>query len=228
MRDRILSELGPVPHRRFLVYLMGPYKAFELADLVDPTTEQDLTTEQAHPATDADGYADADDHAFDLEGLPPSVAAWDEATTDYSAADVLAMLERVRDQLRTEAGLNAFLAIDVDVDLAEMDAASQSIAFARASNVVALVAPQVGKNLGVGIETGAVLEALDGTEQERVVFVHEEGVRSAMIAALSRRWEATVYSYADEDELVKRLRQFAVDVMHREQAGDLPPPGSTE
>lgn len=57
-----------------------------------------------------------------------------------------------------------------------MDAASQTIAFARASNVVALVAPQVGKNLGVGIgiETGSVLEALGDEHQERVVFVHEE------------------------------------------------------
>lgn len=132
------------------------------------------------------------------------------------------MLERARDRLRDDAGLGAFLAVDVGVPLDQVDAATQTVGFARASNVVALVVPHVGKNLGVGIETGVVLEALDDTERERVVFVHEEGVRSAMIAAVSRRWEATVYAYDDEDELVARLRMFATDVMHRELTGDLP------
>jgi hypothetical protein len=68
-----------------------------------------------------------------------------------------------------------------------MDAATQSLAFAEASDVVALIAPQVGENLGVGIETGSVLEALDRCDRERLVFVHEEGVKSATIGALSRR-----------------------------------------
>ena len=43
-----------------------------------------------------------------------------------------------------------------------------------------------------------------------------------MIAALSRRWEATVYSYRDEADLAKQVQSFAVDVMRREQVGDLP------
>lgn len=102
-----------------------------------------------------------------------------------------------------------------------MDAATQTIEFARASNVIAFVAPQVGKNLGVGIETGAVLEALADEDHERVVFVHEDGVQSATIDSVARRWDATVYDYATEDELVKRLRQFAVDVMNRKLTGDL-------
>ena len=42
-----------------------------------------------------------------------------------------------------------------------MDAASQSIAFARSSNAIVFVAPRVGDNLGHGIEVGSVLEALD-------------------------------------------------------------------
>lgn len=70
---------------------------------------------------------------------------------DESAFDLLLSL---RDRLRSEAGVNAFLAVDADVDLDEVDAATQSIAFARASNVVAFVAPLSGRNLGVGVETG--------------------------------------------------------------------------
>lgn len=196
MRDRLVTSLPSVTHERFLVYLMGPYKAFTLAEMLPED-------------------ADVDEVAVSFD-------EWDSETSEYTREDVFQLLERTRDRLRTDAGLNAFLAVDAGIDLDEMDAATQSIAFARASNVTALIAPNVGKNLGLGIETGSVLEALGPQEHERVVFVHERGVRSAMIASLSRRWEATVYPYGDEDELAKRLREFAVDIMNRELTGDLP------
>lgn len=196
MRDRIADSLSPVAHQRFLVYLMGPYKAFSLAEMIP----EDVAVDEVAVSFDT----------------------WNPGESDYSQEDVLHLLQRTRDRLREEAGLNAFLAIDVGIDLDEMDAATQSIEFARASNVTALIAPSVGKNLGLGIETGSVLEALAPEEHERVVFLHEKGVRSAMIASLSQRWEATIYSYADEDELAKRLREFAVDIMNREMTGDLP------
>ena len=51
-----------------------------------------------------------------------------------------------------------FLAIDVGVPLDEMDATTQSIAFARASNAIIFIASLVSNNLGVGIEIGSVLE----------------------------------------------------------------------
>lgn len=196
MRDRLRHHLDPVPYRRFLVYLMGPYKSFDPDELL------------------SDGVAPED------SGVPFDMWS-DDPASEYEAADVRALLERTRDSLREDTGLNAFLAIDVDVPLDEMDAASQTIAFARASNVVALVAPQVGKNLGVGIETGSVLEALGDQRQERVVFVHEDGVRSAMIDSLSRRWDATILTYSTEAELTERLRTFAVQVMNDEYTGKL-------
>lgn len=197
MRDELIQHLPPVSYRRFLVYLMGPYKSFDVEEMLpDGASSEDV-------------------------GLP--FDEWVENPShDYEEADVRALLERTRDSLRDDDGLNAFLAIDADVPIEEMDAASQSIAFARASNVVALVAPQVGKNLGVGIETGSVLEALGNERQERVVFVHERGVRSAMIDSLSRRWDATILTYADEDELIDRLRTFSVQVMNDEYTGALP------
>lgn len=196
MRDRIVRRLGNVDYRRFLVYLMGPYVAFDFDDVLPAGVSPD---ENSVP--------------FD---------EWNRNHSgDYDESDVLALLEGTRDRLREEHALNAFLAIDVDIPLEEMDAASQSIAFARASNVVALVAPRVGKNLGVGIETGSVLEALDDAEQERVVFVHERGIRSAMIDSLSRRWDATVMTFSDERDLVAQLKTFSVQVMNDEHTGVL-------
>jgi len=197
MRERVVDALEPTKYRQFLVYVMGPYKPFDLDAMVpDDVDPADLTA--------------------------PWLAEWDDETGEYAAAEVLALLKRVRDRLRGEAKLNAYLAIDIGIDLDEMDAASQSIAFARASNAIAFVAPQVGDNLGLGIEVGSVLEALDDDDRERVVFVHEDGVRSAMIAGISRRWDATVYSYVDEDDLVRQLRTFAIDIMNREETGSLP------
>jgi hypothetical protein len=173
MRDHLLGALPSTRYRRFLVYVMGPYKA--------------------HEGDDEEMYA---------------------------------FLERVRDGLREE-GFNAFLATDADVPLDEMDAGSQSLAFARASNVVLFVVPGPGKNLGVGIETGAVLEDATDRSRERVLFLHQDGVRSAMIAAVADRWDATVRSFEDEPELLDEASLFSRDVMRKEGTGALPfPPGN--
>jgi hypothetical protein len=211
MRERIIGELGGLAHERLLVYLMGPYSAFDVGAALE--------------------RADMPEDVVDLQALPESVdfgtlvgghsgLDGDEATLD--------LLLSVRDSLRTNPGVNAFLAIDVDVPLEEMDAATQSIEFALASNVVVYVVPKVGDNLGVGIETGAVLEAIfqresDPTDhRERVVFVHEDGVRSAMIAAVVDRWDARVYDYEDREDLVRQVRLFVRDIVRREQVGELP------
>lgn len=173
MRDRLLETLEPARYRRFLVYVMGAYKAHD---------------------------------------------------TENEAAFVF--LERVRDDLRAE-GFNAFLATDADIPLDEMDAGTQSLQFARASNAVIFVVRHGGKNLGVGIETGAVLEDMSNRARERVLFLHESGVRSAMIAAVADRWDATVRTFDTDDGLFDEARLFIRDVMRRETNGELPfPPES--
>lgn len=209
MRDRLVQELGDLPHSRFLVYLMGPYTAFDVESIL---AEADSSTAE-----------------FDPDVIPETVDFGTLVGSDADLDDgaVLDLLLHVRDRLRTGPGVNAFLAIDIDIPLDEMDAATQSIAFARASNAVVYVVPKVGDNLGVGIEVGSVLEALfrDGADThhtERVVFVHESGVRSAMIAAVRDRWEARIYSYEDRAELVEQVRLFVRDIARRELRGDLP------
>ena len=236
MRDRIVDELGDLAHRRFLVYLMGPYRAFDVEHVLQ-TEALETVPESMDLETLADPETDRrEGQTRHRRGHEPVRS---EATLD--------LLLELRDGLRTGPGVNAFLAIDVDVPLDELDAASQSIAFARAANAVVYVVPAIGDNLGVGIEVGAVLEALfggddgeasddeDGGEasddgedgpgghhRERVLFVHESGVHSAMIAAVRERWEARVYRYESRADLDRQLRLFVRDLIRKERLGKLP------
>jgi hypothetical protein len=214
MRERLIDELGELAHSRFLVYLMGPYQAFDVEAVL---AEAEATGDGKGPDTipepvDFGSFVGSD---VDLDR--------DEAALD--------LLLSVRDRLRTDPGVNAFLAVDVDIPLDEMDAATQSIEFALASNAVIYIVPEVGDNLGVGIEVGAVLEAIfsereDGrrstAHQERVLFVHESGVRSAMIAAVRDRWDARIYSYDDREALIDQVRLFVRDIARQELRNELP------
>lgn len=191
MRQRLVSELGEVRYGGFLVYLMGPYTTFEVADLLP---------------------ADSDPADVSL----PSAKADPDAIGETKAT-----LRRVQGSLRADPGVNAFLAIDANVPIEETNAATQSIEFARASNAVVFVVPRLGDKLGVGMEVGSVLEDLYPDASERVLLVHEEDVRSAMLGGVSARWNARIVSYSDEDELVTEVRKFTVEIMTREQFGDL-------
>lgn len=213
MRDRLIDELGDLAHPRFLAYLMGPYKAFDIETMLESAQSPETTT--------------------DLSTIPEQMdfgALVDSDVELEKDAIALDLLLDVRDRLRTDPGVNAFLAIDIDIPLEEMDAASQSVEFAFASNAIVYLVPQIGDNLGVGIEVGSVLEAMfreqetteDTARHERVVFVHESGVRSAMIAAVRDRWDARIYSYADRTDLVNHVRLFVRDIARREIHGDLP------
>ena len=211
MRDRLIDTLGRLAHSRFLVYLMGPYKTFDVDALREAGGDEMLSSIPEN---------------VDFGALVGS-----DVDLDQQEA-VLDLLLYTRDRLRTDPGVNAFLALDVDIPLEEMDAATQSIEFALASNAVVYIVPRIGDNLGVGIETGSVLEAIfreseerpsTTRHQERVLFIHESGVRSAMIAAVQDRWEARIYSYEDRDGLVEQVRLFVRDLARREQIVDLPP-----
>jgi len=175
MRDYLLDTLGSTTYRRFLVYVMGPYKSHVIED-----------------------------------------------------EEMYAFLETVRNDLRRE-GFNAFLATDPEISLDEMDAGTQTLEFARASNVVLFVVPHEGKNLGVGIEVGAVLEDMADRQRERVLFLHEDGIRSAMIGAVGDRWDVTRRTFTDKTDLLKEVELFVADVVRKEDAEELPfPPGQDD
>ena len=218
MRQRIIDNLSrsvgdsealtSVRREQFLVYLMGPYRTFDVDELLP---------EDSSAAIDV-----------------PSFATWDDATGDYSEDEVLRLLQETRDCLRGR-GFNAFLAIDVGISLTEMDAATQSIEFARASNATVFVAPQVGDNLGVGIEIGSVLEDLLSTEDmrgpaseatppdraRRFMVATEPEVRSAMLGSVHARWDASVRTFTDVDDLCQLCAQFCTHIQNEELYGTL-------
>ena len=218
MRQRIIDNLpraaedsealAPVRREQFLVYLMGPYRTFDVEALLP-----------------ADAGVEAD---------VPSFVTWDETSGEYAEDDVLRLLQETRNCLRNR-GPNAFLAIDVGISLDEMDAATQSIAFARASNATIFIAPQVGDNLGVGIEVGSVLEdfmsademqgpAADATPPERarrVMVATEPSVRSAMLGAVHARWDASVRTFTDAADCCRLCAQFCTHIQNEELYGSL-------
>ena len=218
MRQRIIENLprahgdsealAPVKREQFLVYLMGPYRTFDVDALLP---------------------ADAD-----VETEAPSFATWDETSGSYAEEEVLRLLQETRDCLRSR-GFNAFLAIDVGIALEEMDAATQSIAFSRASNATIFIAPQVGDNLGVGIEIGSVLEDLLSRDElrespteaalpertRRVLVTTEPSVRSAMLGAVSARWDASVRTFTDVEDCCRLCAQFCTHIQNEELYGSL-------
>ncbi|WP_435196388.1 DUF7509 family protein [Natronomonas sp. EA1] len=198
-RELIIERLGRVRYDRFLFYLMGPYKSFNLNYVLSEGERRDI----------------------DVEDLPGPLRRLFQSKDDIDAAQ--ALLRRVQGELRVTPGVNAFLALDVDVDTDEVDAATQSIEYTRCSNATAFVLPFLGHNFGVGEEAGSILEALAETHGDRLVFVHENEVTSAMIRSARVRWDLRVETYETEAELVAKLRLFAGNIMHRERRGELTP-----
>jgi hypothetical protein len=196
-RDLIVDRLGEVAYDRFLFYLMGPYKSFNLNYILSEEERRDI---------------DVDDLPGPLRRLFQNKDALDGAQ---------ALLRRVQGELRVDPGVNAFLAIDVDIDTNDVDAATQSIEYTRCSNATAFVLPFLGHNFGVGEEAGSVLEALSETHGDRLVFLHEDDITSAMIRSAQVRWDLRVATYETEAELVSKLRLFAGGIMQRERRGDL-------
>ncbi|MDS0261047.1 hypothetical protein NDI56_16740 [Haloarcula sp. S1CR25-12] len=196
-RDRIASRLGDVTYDRFLFYVMGPYKSFNLNYVLSEEERRNITTKD----------------------LPGPLRRLFQNKDDINEAQ--ALLRRIQGALRTDPGVNAFLALDVDIDTEDVDAVTQSIEYARCSNATAFVVPFLGHNFGVGEEAGSVLANIADTHGERLIFMHEDDVTSAMIRSAPVRWDLRVETYETEAELVTKLRRFAGGVMHRERRGDL-------
>lgn len=196
-RELIARQLGGVKYDRFLFYLMGPYKSFNLNYILSEEERQEI----------------------DIDDLPGPLRRLFRNKDDITEAQ--ALLRRIQGALRTDPGVNAFLALDVDVDTEEVDAVTQSIEYARCSNATAFVVPFLGHNFGVGEEAGSILESLSDTHGERLIFVHETDVTSAMIRSAAVRWDLRIETYETETELVDTLRRFAGGIMQRERRGDL-------
>lgn len=196
-RQLITDRLGDVTYDQFLFYLMGPYKSFNLNYVL----------------------SEAERQAIDIDDLPGPLRRLFQNEDDITAAQQL--LRRMQGEIRTDPGVNAFLALDVDVDVDDVDAVTQSIEYARCSNATAFIVPFLGHNFGVGEEAGRILANLADTHGERLVFVHEAQVTSAMIRSANARWDLRIETYETESDLATTLRRFAGEIMHRERRGTL-------
>jgi len=193
MEERLIEALETSPYLseteiskpRLLVYLMGPYKSYPPYE--SPSTELGVATTRTT--------------------LDEAVQNLQATETDFDADEALWLLIELRRRLRKERGVNAFLAIDPEIPLYEMDAATQSVEFTKASVATVFIAPAMGDNLGVGIEIGSVCEHLSSQElREEVLFLGEQNVESSMIDAISDRWHVTVDEFDDFDGLYQAVK----------------------
>lgn len=196
-RDLIARRLGDVHYDRFLLYVMGPYKSFNLAYVLSEEERREI----------------------DLEELPGPLRRLFRHRDEIDEAK--ALLRRLQGSLRADPGVNAFLAVDIDLDTDAVDAVTQSIEYARCANATVFVVPFLGHNFGVGEEAGSVLENVAASHGERIVFVHEASVTSEMIRSARTRWDLRIETYESEADLVDTVRRFVVTTMNREQFGDL-------
>lgn len=149
-------------------------------------------------------------------------------------------LQEIVGWLRTELGVNAFLAVDPEIpteDVPEettderMNVIRQSKAYAEASNAVVFILPRAGVRDGVDIEIGAVLSGFnlghgEGHPQkppQRFHVFREHGVSSATLEAVSYEYEVALTEYGTRSELRDQLSRFLGGVIRAEQRGDLCP-----
>ena len=196
-RDRIADRLGDVAYDQFLLYLMGPYKSFNLNYVF---SEDELTE-------------------VEIDELPGPFRKLFQHKGEIDEAK--ALLRRVQGHLRTDPGVNAFLAVDAGIDTDAVDAVTQSIEYSRCANATVFIVPFLGHNFGVGEEAGSVLENVAETHGDRIVFVHESAVTSEMIRSARTRWDLRIETYETEAELVETVKRFVVTTMNRERFGDL-------
>ncbi|WP_049948003.1 DUF7509 family protein [Candidatus Halobonum tyrrellensis] len=147
-------------------------------------------------------------------------------------------LRDIVEWLRTDVGVNAFLAVDPDIptegfpdetDAERMNVISQSKAYAEASNAVVFILPKAGVRDGVDIEIGAVLSGFDlglgeGTPQkspQRFHVFREHGVSSATLDAVPHEYEVALSEYGTRSELHEQLERFLAGVLRSERRGDL-------
>lgn len=196
-RDELIRRLSHVPYDRFLLYLMGPYKSFNLSYVLSEEEREQM----------------------DVENLPGPLRRLFQNRDRIDGAQ--ALLRRVQGRLRTDPGVNAFLAVDIGIDTDDVDAVTQSIEYSRCSNATVFIVPYLGHNFGVGEEAGSVLENLAESHGDRIAFVHEADVTSEMIRSARTRWNLRIETYETEAELVQVVRRFVITIMNRERFGDL-------
>ena len=209
-----------------------------LLDRLPPTAHTEFLVYVMGPHTTfRPDYYLRDDLAIDEADLDMGAFGDGETELQNELRDVVAWI-------RTEVGVNAFLAVDPDIpteelpeetDAERMNVIRQSKAYAEASNAVVFILPKAGVRDGVDIEIGAVLSGFDlghgeGTPQkspQRFHVFREHGVSSATLNAVPHEYEVALTEYGTRSELHEQLKRFFAGVLRSEHREDLPPVDDT-
>jgi len=200
----------------FYVYVMGPYTAFDAREAYDNAGK--LKSPYMN------------DSLFDEQ---KHVNAANRATYEAALADFC-------DSLRSDLGVCAFLASDVDsiptIQQASgstqgMSVLDQSIAFAGVSDAIAFIFTNAGLTTGVGAEVGAVLSDFNlrrrNPEPERKprkrlrIFSHTE-FRSASVDEVPFTYGVAKREFETDEDLVEEIKSFIEGIRRANNTGPLP------
>ena len=191
--------------RDFFLFVMGPYTAFDATYVYDDADRLETRF--------------ADDPLFDP----------DEHVTDDGRGDYEAALRDLCAQLRSEFGVRAFLATDIDIPTVQeadgtapgMPVPEQSVAFAAVSDAVMFVFTEGGLTAGTGCELGSILGRFNlgvnnpepvRKPRERIRIFRSESFASATVEETTAAYGIDCLSFENADELVKDVRNFLTEV----------------
>lgn len=203
--------------REFIVYIMGPYTVFDARYAFD----------------DADKLASPymNDPLFDPN----------RHITDSGKASMEMVLRDICQELRTQFGVRAFIATDVElptkrnlsewgvnVDNGALTPIDQSVMYAAVSDAVGFVFTEGGRINGVSGEAGAILGEFDlrgdspGLErkprQRFRIFTGGE-IDSATLEELPSTYGIDEIGFDDQNDLTSKLQQFMADVEREAESG---------
>lgn len=214
---KIIDDHIPPAKNDFLVYVMGPYTAFDAEKAYDDADELDS-------AYIEDPLFQPDKHITDGK------ATYEAALTDLCSI--------IRDKFE----VRPFIASDVpiptteDVEKEDLDepglaVPDQSVEFAAVSHAVIFIFSKAGLNGGVGGEAGAILGEFNLRRRtrsnpikprERFRLFGGPGYSSAMINEMSDSYGVPKLEFESQEELKGQIGSYLVEVQRRQRSDDLP------
>lgn len=208
----------PNSSNEFFVFIMGPYTAFN--------------AEFAYDDGDQLSSPFIDDPLFDS----------DRHVTDNGHGDFNMALADLREDLRSELGVRAFIATDVniptikqveenDLDEPGMAVLDQSVAFAAVSNAVLFVYSASGLNAGPGVEAGAILGEFhlrhdnplnEMKPRKRIKIFRGPRFKSASFEEIPSSYGVGCVDYASRESLMSQIRHFLVDIERTSREREFP------
>lgn len=210
------SELPPSEHD-FLVYVMGPYTAFNAEYLYDnagnlksPFVEDPLFDPNRHVSGKRGNY--------------------EKALAEFS------------DSLSSRMGIRAFIATDASIPTTKqaqerglsepgMTPVDQSVAFSAVSDAVMFIFSVAGRTTGVGLEVGAILgefnlrvKNLSPPKKPRARFRLFLGpkFKSASFSEIPIGYEVDCIDFSSENELLNLSEQFLIGVERESNQNGIP------